>query len=245
MLEIKNLQKKYTGTEVLHNLHLQVQQGDVVCIIGPSGSGKTTLLRCLNFLERADEGHYRFLDLDKDIRDFNTKDILYLRKHIGFVFQNYNLFANKTAKENIMEGLLLSKKMDRHQAEEKALAELAKVGLADRENYYPHELSGGQQQRIAIARAIAMSPELILFDEPTSALDPELIGDVLRVMRQLAHEGTTMVVVTHEMNFAKDVANHVLFMDEGVIVEEGTPVDIFERPKQARTKQFLERILHH
>jgi L-cystine transport system ATP-binding protein len=221
---------------------LRVEQGDVVAILGPSGSGKTTLLRCLNFLERADSGTMTIGGQTVELHSASQKEILQVRRRTGFVFQNYNLFANMTALGNVMEGLVTARKMPRAQAEEIAMQALTDVGLADRRDYYPSQLSGGQQQRVSIARAMAVRPDVILFDEPTSALDPELIGEVLRVMKDLAKRGVTMIVVTHEMSFAEDVAHQVVFMDGGVIVEQGTPHEIFYEAKQVRTRQFLQRL---
>lgn len=243
MLEIKNLHKSFGSNEVLKGVDLKVEKGNVVVILGASGSGKTTLLRCVNFLERADDGEIIFDDLHKNVKDITKHDILNIRKKTAFVFQNYNLFQNKTALQNVMEGLTVARKVPKKQAEETARQVLDQVGLSDRYDYYPSQLSGGQQQRVGIARAVAVDPEIILFDEPTSALDPELIGEVLNVMVDLARRGTTMVVVTHEMSFAREVANHVIFMDQGVVVEEGTPEEVFVRPKQERTQQFLHRII--
>ena len=209
----------------------------------PSGSGKTTILRCINFLERADEGQLTIGDMQLDLSRASSRDILKLRKRTGFVFQNYALFANKTALQNVMLGLTAARRVPRAEAEQRAKAALDKVGLSEKYDFYPSQLSGGQQQRVGIARAVALNPDVILFDEPTSALDPELIGEVLNVMKQLAKEGMTMIVVTHEMSFARDVASNVIFMDGGVIVEQGTPEEIFDNPKEERTKQFLKRIL--
>ncbi|HHW21258.1 MAG TPA: amino acid ABC transporter ATP-binding protein [Clostridiaceae bacterium] len=243
MLELKNIHKSFNNNEVLKGVSIRVKKGDVIVILGPSGSGKTTLLRCINFLERADKGEIFFDDLRVNIRTASPADISRIRKRTAFVFQNYNLFNNKTALENVTEGLITARKVPKPEAIEIAKKALSKVGLSDRENYYPSKLSGGQQQRVAIARAIAVNPDVILFDEPTSALDPELTGEVLAVMKQLAREGVTMVVVTHEMSFARDVANHIVFMDGGVVIEEGSPDEIFSRPREDRTKQFLSRIL--
>jgi len=243
MLKIHNVHKSFHKTEVLKGVDITVADGDVVVILGPSGSGKTTLLRCVNFLEKADKGEMEFDDISVPMAHASGKDISRIRKKTAFVFQNYNLFNNKTALENVMEGLVTGRKVPKNEAEEIAKKALDKVGLTDRYDYYPSKLSGGQQQRVGIARAIAVSPDVILFDEPTSALDPELIGEVLSIMKQLAKEGTTMVVVTHEMSFAQSVANRVIFMDEGVIVEEGSPREIFQSPKEERTKQFLKRII--
>lgn len=242
MLEIKNIHKSYGGNQVLKRVDINVEKGDVIVILGPSGSGKTTLLRCLNFLERADKGTLDFDDIHTEFKSASARTININRKKTAFVFQNYNLFQNKTALQNVMEGLTVARKVPKAEAEERAKEALDKVGLSDRYDYYPSQLSGGQQQRVGIARAIAVKPEVILFDEPTSALDPELIGEVLNVMKALAKEGVTMVVVTHEMSFAHDVANKVVFMEGGVVVEEGTPQQIFQSPKEERTSQFLHRI---
>ncbi len=244
MLEIRNVKKSFGDLDVLKGIDLEIDKGDVIAVIGPSGSGKTTLLRCINFLERADEGTMVFDGETIDLHHVTKKKIIEIRKKTAFVFQNYNLFNNKTALQNVTEGLIIGRKMPKQQANEIGKQALAKVGLADRCDYYPHQLSGGQQQRVGIARAIATDPEVILFDEPTSALDPELIGEVLGVMRTLAKEGRTMIVVTHEMGFARNVASKVVFMDEGVIVEQNDPEDLFEHPQEERTKQFLNTILH-
>ncbi len=243
MLEVKGIEKSFDGRKVLRGVDIKVNKGDVVPVIGPSGSGKTTLLRCINFLERAEEGEMIFDGAHYRLKGIGRKDVAALRKKTGFVFQNYNLFRNKTALQNVTEGLVVARKMPKGEAREAGLAALEKVGLADRADAYPHQLSGGQQQRVAIARAIVTDPEVIFFDEPTSALDPELVGEVLNVMRNLAAEGRTMVIVTHEMQFARNVASHVVFMDEGLIVEEGRPEEIFERPKEERTKRFLQFIM--
>lgn len=242
MLEIKNIRKAFDGQEILKGVDIRVNKGDVVTILGPSGSGKTTLLRCINFLEKADEGTMIFDQELLDLHSVHKRDIAKIRRKTAFVFQNYNLFRNKTALQNVTEGLVVARKMPRSRAEETGKRALDKVGLSDRYDYYPHQLSGGQQQRVGIARAIATEPEVILFDEPTSALDPELIGEVLEVMRQLAAEGMTMLVVTHEMNFAKNVGTKVIFMDKGVVVEENTPKEFFESPQEERTRQFLGSI---
>ena len=242
MLEIRNIKKSFGALEVLKGIDLTVEKGDVVAIIGPSGSGKTTLLRCMNFLENAGSGTMVF-DQDRlDLSRVSKKEIARLRKKTAFVFQNYNLFLNKTALENVMEGLIVARKTPKAQAEETARRALQKVGMLDRENHYPRQLSGGQQQRVAIARAIAVEPEIIYFDEPTSALDPELTGEVLAVMRQLAEEGMTMLVVTHEIGFARNVSNNVVFMEDGLVVESGGSRDFFERPRQERTKEFLQTV---
>ena len=218
MLEVKGIRKSFGNLEVLKGVDLNVEKGDVVAILGPSGSGKTTLLRCINFLETADQGTFLFDGESYDMSRMHKKDIAAIRKKTAFVFQSFNLFLNKTALQNVTEGLVVARKMPRAQAEEIGKKALDKVGLSDRYGHYPHQLSGGQQQRVAIARALATEPEIILFDEPTSALDPELIGEVLEVMRELAQEGMTMLVVTHEMNFARNVSNKVIFMEQGNIV---------------------------
>ena len=236
MLQVEHIAKTFGERQVLEDVNLQVNQGDVVVILGPSGSGKTTFLRCLNHLEKADSGRLTLAGKTYDLAKLSKKDILEIRQKTAFVFQHYNLFANKTALENILEGLIVARKVPKEEALKRAESALEK-------DYYPSQLSGGQQQRIGIARAIAVKPEVILLDEPTSALDPELVGDVLDVLKQLAGEGVTMVVVTHEMGFARDVANHVIFMDGGRIVEENNPHDFFSRPQEERTKQFLARIL--
>lgn len=242
MLEIKNLRKSFGSNQVLGGVDLEVEQGDVVAILGPSGSGKTTMLRCLNFLEKADQGQMIFDGEAFDLGHISRRDVARLRKKTAFVFQNYNLFLNKTALQNVTEGLIIGRKMPKAQAQEIGRRALEKVGLADRMDYYPSQLSGGQQQRVGIARAIATEPEIIYFDEPTSALDPELIGEVLAVMRQLAQEGRTMLVVTHELNFARHVSNKVIFMEHGGIVEMGSAREFFENPKQERTKEFIRTI---
>lgn len=242
MLEIKNIKKAFDGQEILKGVDIKVEKGDVVTILGPSGSGKTTLLRCINFLEKADEGTMMFDQEFLNLESVHKRDISKIRRKTAFVFQNYNLFRNKTALQNVTEGLVIARKMPKAQAVENGKKALDKVGLSDRYDYYPHQLSGGQQQRVGIARAIATEPELILFDEPTSALDPELIGEVLEVMKQLALEGMTMLVVTHEMNFARNVSTKVVFMDKGIVVEENTPKEFFDSPQQERTKQFLGSI---
>ena len=243
MLEVKGIEKSFDGRKVLRGVDIKVNKGDVVTVIGPSGSGKTTLLRCINFLERAEEGEMIFDGAHYRLKGIGRKDVAALRKKTGFVFQNYNLFRNKTALQNVTEGLVVARKMPKGEAREAGLAALEKVGLADRADAYPHQLSGGQQQRVAIARAIVTDPEVIFFDEPTSALDPELVGEVLNVMRNLAAEGRTMLIVTHEMQFARNVASHVIFMDQGLVVEEGRPKEIFESPREARTRQFLQFIM--
>lgn len=243
MLELKNVHKSFGSNEVLRGVNLKVQKGDIIVILGPSGSGKTTFLRSINFLEKADRGTIDFDDIHSELSGASHKTIQKIRKKTAFVFQNYNLFANKTALENVMEGLVTARKVPKEEAKRRAQEALDKVGLSERYDYYPSQLSGGQQQRVGIARAIAVNPDVLLFDEPTSALDPELIGEVLTVMKKLAKEGATMIVVTHEMSFAQEVASRVVFMDGGVVVEEGTPKEIFLSPKEERTGQFLRRII--
>lgn len=242
VLELDGLQKSFGAARVLGGVSLSVEKGDVVAVLGPSGSGKTTLLRCLNFLEKADAGTLTFGGERFDLAAMHKKDIIRLRKKTGFVFQNYNLFRNKTALQNVTEGLIAVRGMKKAEAEAAGLALLAKVGLADKAGQYPHQLSGGQQQRVAIARALAANPQIIYFDEPTSALDPELTGEVLSVIRQLAEEGMTMIVVTHELPFAKSVSNKTLFLDGGTIVEAGASHDFFANPRQERTKAFLRTL---
>ncbi len=262
MLEIRNVQKTFrtyakpglfhrpgarkviSDLPVLRGVDLTVEKGDVVAILGPSGSGKTTLLRCLNFLETADAGQLVFDGESFDLAHASRADIARLRKKTAFVFQNYNLFRNKTALQNVTEGLIVARKLPKEQADEIGMKMLAKVGLADRADYYPRQLSGGQQQRVAIARALAADPEIIYFDEPTSALDPALTGEVLSVRRQLAEEGMTMLVVTHEMGFARNVSSKTVFMENGVVVEQAPSQQFFASPKEERTRAFLRRIAH-
>jgi cystine transport system ATP-binding protein len=244
MITVEKLTKEFKGNQVLKGIDLNVEPGEVVAIIGPSGSGKTTFLRCLNFLEEPTSGTIVVGDIKVDSSKPISQQqglIRQLRQHVGFVFQNFNLFPHRTALENVIEGPIVVKKMPREQAVELGRTLLAKVGLAGKEDAYPRRLSGGQQQRVAIARALAMEPEVILFDEPTSALDPELVGEVLSAIRALAEEKRTMVIVTHEMSFARDVANRVVFIDKGVIVEQGEAKALFANPKEERTRQFLER----
>ena len=242
MLEVHGLKKSFGALQVLRDIDLTVNKGDVVAILGSSGSGKTTLLRCLNFLEVSDEGTMTFDGETFQMAQMRKKDIARLRAKTAFVFQDYNLFLNKTALQNVTEGLVIARKMPRDQAVELGRRMLAKVGLSDREGHYPSQLSGGQQQRVAIARALATDPEIIYFDEPTSALDPELTGEVLSVMRDLAEEGRPMLVVTHEMGFARHVSNRVVFMADGEVVESGTSQDVFDHPKQERTQAFLRSV---
>lgn len=242
MLEIRDMQKCFHSTKVLRNVNISVAKGDVVAIIGPSGSGKTTLLRCINFLEQADSGTMIFEQEHFEFQNVSKKSIADLRKKTSFVFQGYNLFLNKTALQNVTEGLIVARNMPRAQAVDIGKKALDKVGLSDRYDFYPNQLSGGQQQRVAIARALATDPEIIYFDEPTSALDPELTGEVLSVMRKLADEGMTMLVVTHEMGFAKNVSNKVIFMENGNVVEAASSKDFFENPHEVRTREFLQAI---
>ena len=250
MVEAQNVHKYFHNNEVLRGVSMRVVKGEVVVIIGPSGSGKTTFLRCINHLEKINKGRilidgqlmgYRE-EGDKIVED-SEKNIARMRAEIGMVFQRFNLFPHMTALQNIMEAPIQVKGVPREQAERRARELLAKVGLSEKADAYPARLSGGQQQRVAIARALAMDPKLMLFDEATSALDPELVGEVLKVMRQLAEEGMTMMVVTHEMGFARDVADRVVFMDGGVIAEEGKPSDIFSNPREERTRSFLRKVL--
>lgn len=240
MLEIKKLSKSFGDLEVLRNVNISVEKGEVVVVIGPSGSGKSTMLRCVNLLERPSGG--KILYQSQDITKLGKRVTEY-RKHVGMVFQRFNLFPLKTVLENITYAPIHLNKIPRQVAEEEAMKLLRKVGLESKADAYPSSLSGGQQQRVAIARALAMQPDMLLFDEPTSALDPELVGDVLGVMKQLAAEGMTMVVVTHEMGFAKEVADRVIFMDGGYVVEDDTPAEIFSNPKNDRTRAFLARVL--
>ncbi len=242
MIDVRNVTKTFEDFEALKGVSLQVEKGDVVAILGPSGSGKTTLLRCINFLEIADSGTMVFDDETYDMHSISKKDISRIRRKTAFVFQNYNLFLNKTVLQNVTEGLIIARKVHKEEAEKKAIVALEKVGMADRLDSFPSQLSGGQQQRVAIARALATDPEIIYFDEPTSALDPELIGEVLAVMRDLANEGMTMLVVTHEMNFARNVSNKVIFMENGQVIETSDSKSFFENPKEERTKLFIQTI---
>lgn len=241
MIEIKKLMKKYGKNIVLKDITENVNKGQVICVIGPSGSGKSTFLRCLNVLEKPNSG--KILFEGKDLTNISEKELCALREKMGMVFQSFNLFPNMTVLENIKVAPMRVKGIAEDEAEKKAKQLLEKVGLSDRENQYPASLSGGQQQRVAIARALAMDPEVMLFDEPTSALDPEMVGEVLKVMRDLADSGMTMVVVTHEMGFAKEVADEVWFMSDGYIQEKGNPKDFFNAPKTDRAKEFLAKIL--
>ena len=242
MIQIRNMHKKFGDLSVLDGIDLDVEKGDVIAILGPSGSGKTTFLRCLNFLERADSGTMVFDGEKFDLNAARKQEIARIRKKTAFVFQNYNLFLNKTVLQNVTLGLTAGMGVKKEEANERAVRALEKVGMAEKLKSYPVQLSGGQQQRVAIARALAMNPEIIYFDEPTSALDPELIGEVLAVMRQLAEDGMTMLVVTHEMNFARNVSNKVMFMDGGKVIESGPSKEFFEAPKEARSREFVRAI---
>ncbi len=242
MLRFEKINKCFGENEVLRSVDLEVPTGKVVVILGPSGSGKTTLLRCANYLEVPTAGTIHLDDISVDSASHTKKDIHRLRQHSTMVFQNYNLFKNMTARQNVMEGLVTVQKRDRREAEETAEHFLNQVGLGDRMDFYPSQLSGGQQQRVGIARALALNPKVMLFDEPTAALDPELVGGVLEVMKKVARTGITMVVVTHEMQFAREVADKVVFMDGGVVVEQGTPRQVFDSPETERTRQFLRRV---
>lgn len=243
MLEIKNVSKKFGGTTVLNDISISVNDGDVIAILGPSGSGKTTLLRCASYLTKADSGTLILNGETHNMGKISSRELRKYRNRVGFVFQNFNLYGNKTALGNVTLALRVVQKMNKKQAEQIGHTLLEKVGLSDREDYYPSKLSGGQQQRVAIARALASNPEVVFFDEPTSALDPELTNEVLGVMKKLAEDGITMIVVTHEMEFARRVANRVVFMEDGVIVEEASAEEFFENPKEQRTKEFLHRAL--
>ena len=241
MIKVENLKLSFGKNEVLKGINFKIEKGQVISIIGPSGSGKSTFLRSLNFLETASSGTITFGNETFDLSKINKKDINRLRKNTTMVFQNYNLFKNKTALENVIEGLLIVKKMNKNEAIEIGLKMLEKVGLKDKAEFYPNQLSGGQQQRVGIARAVAMSPEVILLDEPTSALDPELIGEVLKVIKDMVKENMTMIIVTHEMQFAREVSDYVVFMDGGTIIEEGKPEEIFKNSRSERLQNFLRR----
>ena len=242
MIKIKNLEKTYGDLKVLKGISTDIKEGEVISIIGPSGSGKSTFLRCINRLEEPTNGE---IDIEGENIVSPKVDINKIREKVGMVFQHFNLFPHKTVLENITIGPIKLKKTSQEEAEKIAISLLDKVGLADKKDVYPNKLSGGQKQRVAIARALAMNPKIILFDEPTSALDPEMIGEVLEVMKDLAREGMTMIVVTHEMGFARTVANRVFFMDQGTILEDGSPKEIFDDPKEERTKEFLDKVLNH
>ena len=240
MISVNDLRKSFNGMEVLKGISTEIKKGDVVCVIGPSGSGKSTFLRCLNMLEKPDSGEILFNgeDLTKPRTNLNLH-----RQKMGMVFQQFNLFPHMTVLENLTCAPVMLKKLTQAQAEEKAMELLGRVGLADRANEYPNKLSGGQKQRVAIVRALCMDPEVMLFDEPTSALDPEMVGEVLDVMKDLARKGMTMIVVTHEMGFAREVSNRVLFMDEGIIMEDNAPQELFSNPQCERLKSFLSKVL--
>ena len=241
MVEVEHLYKSFGKTQVLRDINLKVNQGDIIAVLGPSGTGKTTLLRSINFLNDADEGKITVDGLTVDVKKHSKREVLELRRKTAMVFQHFNLFHNRTVLENVMEGLVIAQKMPKARAREIAEAEIEKVGLTEKLDAYPSSLSGGQQQRVGIARALALSPKVILFDEPTSALDPEKVGEVLTVIKKVAQEGITMIIVTHEMSFAENVANRIIFMDEGRIVEDAAPREFFSKPKEERTRQFLQK----
>lgn len=243
MLKINSLSKKFDQNIVLKNIDLQVKKGEVVVLIGPSGTGKSTLLRCINILEKADSGSLTIGDLNVDLANLHKKDILKIRRKTAMVFQNYNLFNNKTVIENITEPLIVVKKIDKESANKIALEKLKLVGIEEKKDEYPSRLSGGQKQRVAIARALAVEPEVILMDEPTSALDPELVGEVLDVIRSLAKAHMTMIIVSHEMKFAREIADRIIFMENGVIEEEGSPSELFRENKNTRINQFAKIIV--
>ncbi|NEZ46410.1 amino acid ABC transporter ATP-binding protein [Clostridium niameyense] len=242
MIKIESLHKSFNGVEILKGIDLDIKKGEVLVIIGPSGTGKSTLLRCINFLEKPDKGKIKIGDLKVDVEKATKDQINRLRMNTSMVFQSYNLFKNKTALENIMEPLIVVKRMNKDKAKNKSVNILQVVGLEDKRDYYPSKLSGGQQQRVGIGRAMAVEPKIMLFDEPTSSLDPELVGEVLSVIKNLADENTTMIIVTHEMNFAKSAADRVIFMDDGKIVEQGSPDKIFSNPQNERTIKFLNQV---
>lgn len=242
MINVKGLKKKFNELTVLNGIDIVVERGQVLAIIGPSGSGKSTFLRCLNFLEQPDAGFIEIGEAALNAENHTNKEVQQLRQQTAMVFQNYNLFRNKTVLQNVTESLIIAKKMPKVQAEAIALDLLTKVGLKEKAGNYPATLSGGQQQRVSIARALAVNPHAILFDEPTSSLDPELVAEVLQVIKSIADQQTTMIIVTHEMDFAREVADHVIFMADGNIVEQGPPESLFGNPQQARTKQFLKQL---
>ena len=244
MLKTKNLHKSFGKLEVLKGITTEIQQGEVVAVIGASGSGKSTFLRCLNLLEEPTSGEVIFKGQNLTVKDDKNFDINKVREHIGMVFQHFNLFPNMTVLENITLAPINVKGMAKADAEEKGIELLKKVGLIDKKDVYPSTLSGGQKQRVAIARALAMEPDVMLFDEPTSALDPEMVKEVLVVIKELAESGMTTIIVTHEMGFAKEVATRVMFIDEGIILEEGTPDQVFNHPKEARTREFLDKVMY-
>ncbi|MBO5292851.1 MAG: amino acid ABC transporter ATP-binding protein [Lachnospiraceae bacterium] len=243
MIEIKNLSKRFGQNVVLDHLNLTIQKGDVLGVIGSSGTGKSTLLRCMNYLEKPEEGSITVGDVTVDARHHSSRDCIRLRQKTAMVFQNFGLFHRKTALENVMEGLVIVRKLPKEEAAGIAREELAKVGLADRMDYYPSQLSGGQQQRVAIARALAMQPELLLFDEPTSALDPELVGEVLETIKKAVDEGNTMIIVSHEMEFIRRISNRIIMLDGGAVIEDGTPEQVFNHPTSNRAKEFFRRMM--
>ena len=243
MLKLENIVKSFEKNEILKGITFEVKDGEIAALIGPSGTGKTTLLRCINFLVRADSGKITIDNISVDVRHARKKEILEICRHSGMVFQSYNLFRNKTVLENVTEGLIVVKKKSRSEAEAIAKRELEKVGMLEHIDKYPGQISGGQQQRVSIARAMAMEPSILLMDEPTSALDPELSKEVLVTIKKVAEQGVPVLIVTHEIDFAREVSNKVIFMENGTVVEEGTPREIFVEPKQERTKQFIARIL--
>lgn len=242
MIKLQNIHKQFGDTEVLKGIDLEIKQGEIIVIIGSSGTGKSTLLRCVNFLEQADQGKISIDDINVDVKKHTKAEVLALRRKTGFVFQNYALFAHQTAKQNIAEGLITVRGWKKQQAHEKAQQILDDIGLGEKTDSYPAALSGGQQQRVGIGRAMALQPELLLFDEPTSALDPEWVGEVLNLMKKLANQHQTMLVVTHEMQFAREVADRVIFMADGHIVEQGSPQDIFGNPQDPKLKKFLNKV---
>lgn len=242
MININGIRKSYGDAEILKGIDLEVKDGEVIVIIGPSGSGKSTFLRCLNYLETPDAGTIKVDDFKIDAKNYTKNNVKELRSKSAMVFQNFNLFNNRTVLENVMEGLITVKKMSKRESEETALSLLKKVNMDMKKDSYPKNLSGGQKQRVSIARAIAMNPEFILFDEPTSALDPEMVLDVLNLIKDLAKENRTMIIVTHEISFAKDVADVIVFMDEGIIIEKGGTDEVLLNPKESRTKEFLSNV---
>jgi L-cystine transport system ATP-binding protein len=238
---LENIHKAFGQNQVLKGVDAEVRKGEALAILGPSGSGKTTLLRCINFLERADEGTIGIGGLKVDCKQVSKRNILNIRRKTAMVFQNFNLFKNKTIVENVMEGLVQVKKIPKNTAYAESIKLLTQVGLEEHVNYYPSQLSGGQQQRVGIARALILNPDVILLDEPTSALDPELVGEVLQTIKNLTHTGITMIIVTHEIHFAREVADQIIFMDEGIVVETGSPKDVIDNSQNPRTRQFLSR----
>lgn len=245
MIYLKNIHKKFNNLEVLKGIDLKIAQGEVVSIIGPSGSGKSTLLRCVNCLEKADEGEIIIDDYSVDVKKIRKPDMLWMRRNTAMVFQGFYLFNNKTVLQNITEGLIVVKKMPKSEAEKRGMEILEQVGLLEKKNEHPSNLSGGQQQRVAIGRALALEPKILLFDEPTSALDPELVNEVLVLIKELAKQHKTMLIVTHEINFARNVSDRVYFMDNGVIIEEGPAKDVIDNPQNERTIQFLSKLHYH